>query len=70
MKNNNNRRKYRYPKNTDKSSIRLKKNCRKNYKKGDKLPSINKVCLEFKISRDTVMLAYDELKKEESFMQF
>ena len=32
-------------------------------KKGDKLPSINKVCLEFKISRDTVMLAYDELKK-------
>lgn len=32
-------------------------------KKGDKLPSINKVCLEFKVSRDTVMLAYDELKK-------
>lgn len=31
--------------------------------KGDKLPSINKVCLEFSLSRDTVLLAYDELKK-------
>lgn len=29
----------------------------------DKLPSINKVCLEFSLSRDTVLLAYDELKK-------
>jgi DNA-binding transcriptional regulator YhcF (GntR family) len=32
-------------------------------KKDDKLPSINKVCLEFSISRDTVLLAYEELKK-------
>ena len=31
--------------------------------KGDKLPSVNKVSLEFSISRDTVLLAYDELKK-------
>lgn len=32
-------------------------------KKGDKLPSINKVCLEFLLSRDTVLQAYEELKK-------
>lgn len=32
-------------------------------KKNDKLPSVNKVSLEFSISRDTVLLAYDELKK-------
>lgn len=32
-------------------------------RKNDKLPSINKVSLEFSISRDTVLLAYDELKK-------
>ena len=32
-------------------------------KKDDKLPSVNKVSLEFSISRDTVLLAYDELKK-------
>ena len=32
-------------------------------KKGEKLPSINKVCLEFSLSRDTVLQAYDELKK-------
>ncbi|MDI1254938.1 MAG: GntR family transcriptional regulator [Flavobacterium sp.] len=32
-------------------------------RKGDKLPSVNKVCLEFTLSRDTVLLAYDELKK-------
>lgn len=31
--------------------------------KGDKLPSVNKVRLEFSLSRDTVLLAYDELKK-------
>lgn len=31
--------------------------------KGDRLPSINKVCLEFSLSRDTVLLAYEELKK-------
>ena len=35
----------------------------KRLKRGDKLPSINKVSLEFSISRDTVLLAYDELKK-------
>ncbi len=29
----------------------------------DRLPSVNKVCLEFSISRDTVLLAYEELKK-------
>ncbi len=32
-------------------------------KKEDKLPSINKVCLEFSLSRDTVLQAYEELKK-------
>ena len=32
-------------------------------KKKDKLPSVNKISLEFSISRDTVLLAYDELKK-------
>ncbi len=32
-------------------------------KKDEKLPSINKVCLEFSLSRDTVMQAYEELKK-------
>jgi DNA-binding transcriptional regulator YhcF (GntR family) len=32
-------------------------------KKNDKLPSVNKVSIEFSISRDTVLLAYDELKK-------
>ncbi|RZJ68766.1 MAG: GntR family transcriptional regulator [Flavobacterium sp.] len=31
--------------------------------KGDRLPSVNKVCLEFTLSRDTVLLAYEELKK-------
>ena len=31
--------------------------------KGDRLPSVNKICLEFSISRDTVLLAYEELKK-------
>ncbi|RZJ73338.1 GntR family transcriptional regulator [Flavobacterium sp.] len=31
--------------------------------KGDRLPSVNKVCLEFGLSRDTVLLAYDEMKK-------
>jgi DNA-binding transcriptional regulator YhcF (GntR family) len=29
----------------------------------EKLPSINKVCLAFSLSRDTVLQAYDELKK-------
>ena len=32
-------------------------------RKGDRLPSINKVCLEFSLSRDTVLQAYEELKK-------
>lgn len=31
--------------------------------KNERLPSINKVCLEFSLSRDTVLQAYDELKK-------
>jgi DNA-binding transcriptional regulator YhcF (GntR family) len=31
--------------------------------KGDKLPSVNKVSLEFSLSRDTVLQAYEELKK-------
>ncbi|NDP27753.1 MAG: GntR family transcriptional regulator [Flavobacterium sp.] len=31
--------------------------------KGDKLPSVNKVCLAFTLSRDTVLQAYEELKK-------
>jgi DNA-binding transcriptional regulator YhcF (GntR family) len=31
--------------------------------KNDKLPSINKICLRHKLSRDTVLLAYNELKK-------
>lgn len=32
-------------------------------RRGDKLPSLNKIALEYKMSRDTVMLAYEELKK-------
>ncbi len=32
-------------------------------KKDEKLPSINKVCLEFSVSRDTVLQAYEDLKK-------
>jgi DNA-binding transcriptional regulator YhcF (GntR family) len=32
-------------------------------KRDDKLPSINKVCLAFSLSRDTVLQAYEELKK-------
>ncbi|MFL9842874.1 GntR family transcriptional regulator [Flavobacterium rhizosphaerae] len=31
--------------------------------RGDKLPSINKIALEFGLSRDTVLTAYDDLKK-------
>ncbi len=34
-----------------------------NLKKGEKLPSVNKVCMEQSLSRDTVLQAYDELKK-------
>ena len=32
-------------------------------KKDDRLPSINKICLAFSLSRDTVLQAYEELKK-------
>ncbi|MCF6130955.1 GntR family transcriptional regulator [Flavobacterium wongokense] len=35
----------------------------KRLQRNDKLPSVNKVCLEFGISRDTILLAFDELKK-------
>lgn len=35
---------------------------RKTLKKGDKVPSINQICAEFNLSRDTVMLAFSELK--------
>lgn len=35
---------------------------RKIVKKGDKVPSLNQVCSTFNLSRDTVMLAYNELK--------
>lgn len=35
----------------------------KRLQRNDKLPSVNKVSLEFSISRDTVLLAYEELKK-------
>lgn len=35
----------------------------KRIRRNDKLPSVNKVSLEFSVSRDTVLLAYDELKK-------
>ena len=31
-------------------------------KKGDKIPSINQICAEFGLSRDTVMVAFNELK--------
>ena len=31
--------------------------------RGDRLPSVNKVCLAFSLSRDTVLQGYDELKK-------
>lgn len=35
---------------------------RKALKKGDKVPSINEICSDFGLSRDTVMLAFSELK--------
>jgi DNA-binding transcriptional regulator YhcF (GntR family) len=34
-----------------------------NLVKNEKLPSINKICLEFSLSRDTVFQAYEDLKK-------
>ena len=35
---------------------------RKRLKKGDKIPSINQICADFNLSRDTVMVAFNELK--------
>ena len=37
---------------------------RKTLKKGDKVPSINQICSDFKLSRDTVMLAFNTLKEK------
>jgi len=33
-----------------------------NLKMGDKIPSLNQICAEFELSRDTVMVAFNELK--------
>ncbi|MCF6356763.1 MAG: GntR family transcriptional regulator [Draconibacterium sp.] len=35
---------------------------KKSLKKGDKVPSINQICSDYKLSRDTVMFAFNELK--------
>lgn len=35
---------------------------RKILRKGDKIPSINHICTQFNLSRDTVMMAFNELK--------
>jgi len=35
---------------------------KKSLKKGDKVPSINQICADLNLSRDTVMLAFNELK--------
>ncbi len=35
---------------------------RKTLKKGDRIPSLNEVCSSYNLCRDTVMLAYNELK--------
>lgn len=32
--------------------------------RNDKLPSVNKICIEYEISRDTVFMAYEVLKKK------
>lgn len=37
---------------------------KKRLKKGDKIPSINQICSEFSLSRDTVMFAFNELKSK------
>lgn len=37
---------------------------KRNLKKGDKIPSINEICSEFNLSRDTVMVAFNELKSK------
>lgn len=36
----------------------------KNLKKGDKVPSINQICSDYGLSRDTVMLAFNSLKEK------
>lgn len=33
-------------------------------KQGDKIPSVNKICAEFGLSRDTVLMAFNELKSK------
>ncbi|WP_415326921.1 GntR family transcriptional regulator [Chryseobacterium sp. MMS23-Vi53] len=38
--------------------------------RNDKLPSVNKICIEHTISRDTVFMAYEDLKKEELYILF
>ncbi len=35
---------------------------KKALKKGDKVPSINQICAEYNLSRDTIMMAFNELK--------
>lgn len=35
-----------------------------NLKKGDKIPSINQICSDFDLSRDTVMIAFNDLKSK------
>lgn len=37
---------------------------RRTLKKGDKVPSINQICSDFGLSRDTVMLAFNSLKEK------
>lgn len=37
---------------------------RKTLKKGDKIPSINQICADYNLSRDTVMYAFNELKSK------
>ncbi len=37
---------------------------RKSLVKGDKVPSINQICADYNLSRDTVMLAFNELKSK------
>jgi len=37
---------------------------KKTIKKGDRIPSINQLCSDFNLSRDTVMMAFNELKSK------
>uniref|UniRef100_UPI003217F48E GntR family transcriptional regulator n=1 Tax=uncultured Draconibacterium sp. TaxID=1573823 RepID=UPI003217F48E len=37
---------------------------RKSLKKGDKVPSINQICADYNLSRDTVMMAFNALKEK------